>query len=211
MRSRSRRRNRWSVSMKSRWSCMPISAHPGPCIRDELFGATASTNAVARPTRFAEWSQGGAAFHQGDERPLLARVCRLPTGCGGALPGGRYHPSGDGQSEFAHPQGSGGAVRREGGRLAVGPVQGPLHAETRKLAEPGRNRNQLVLPAVPGTAKNPIAGRSAAGSQGMGPENESRSGPHRLALYPQTGTLEVRLQKEPDYAVTAGKLTMMKN
>jgi len=26
---------------------------------------------------------------------------------------------------------------------------------------------------VPGTAKNPIAGRSAAGSQGMGPENES--------------------------------------
>ena len=35
----------------------------------------------------------------------------------------------------------------------------------------------------------------------MGPENESRSGHHRLTLYPQTGTLEVRLQKEPDYAV----------
>jgi hypothetical protein len=71
------------------------------------------------------------------------------------------------------PQGSGGAVRSEGGRLAVGPVQGPLHAETRKLAEPGGNRNQLVLPAVPGTAKNPIAGRSAARSQGLEPENES--------------------------------------
>ncbi len=35
------------------------------------------------------------------------------------------------------------------------------------------NRNQPVRPAVPGTKKNPIAGRSAAGSQGLGPENES--------------------------------------
>src|ERR1035437_7781972 len=50
-----------------------------------------------------------------------------------------HHPSGHGQSEFAHPQGSGGAVRPEGGRLAVGPVHRPLHAETWKLAEPGGN------------------------------------------------------------------------
>ena len=28
--------------MKSRWSCMPISAPPGRCIRDKFCGATAS-------------------------------------------------------------------------------------------------------------------------------------------------------------------------
>ena len=83
----------------------------------------------------------------------------------------------------------------------MGPVPGTLHTEARKLAEPGGNRNQPVLPAVPGTAKNPITGRSAAGSQGLGSENESESGHPRLALYPQQGTLEVRLQKKPDYAV----------
>ena len=91
--------------------------------------------------------------------------------------------------------------QREGRRLAVGPVPGPLHAETRKLAEPGGNRNQLVQPTVSGTEKNPLARRPAARGQGLGPENESQSGPYQLALYPQTGTLEVRLQKKPDYAV----------
>jgi hypothetical protein len=83
----------------------------------------------------------------------------------------------------------------------VGPVHGALHAHTRKLAEPGGDRNQPVRPAVPGTAKNPLAGRSAAGSQGLGPENESQSGHHRLALYPQRGTLEVRLSKTHHYTV----------
>ena len=58
--------------------------------------------------------------------PFLARVCRLSAGDRGTLSGRRHHSSGHGQSEFAHPQGCGGAVRREGGRLAVGPVPGPL-------------------------------------------------------------------------------------
>ena len=73
---------------------------------------------------------------------------------------------------LAHPQGGGRAVRREGGRLAVGPVQGPLYAETRKLAQSGRDRNQPLLPAVPGSAKNPLARRPAAGSQSLDAENQ---------------------------------------
>ena len=44
--------------------------------------------------------------------------------------------------------------------------------KTRKLAQSGGDRNQPVLPAVSGAAKNPVAGRSAAGSQGLEPENE---------------------------------------
>ena len=67
----------------------------------------------------------------------------------------------------------------------------------------GPQREKIALRAwLKATALAVLGARAAAaGSQGMGPENESRSGHHRLALYPQTGTLDVRLQKEPDYAV----------
>ena len=87
-------------------------------------------------------------------------------------PGSQYHPFGDGQSELPHPPGRGGAVWPEGGRLAVGPVHRPLHAEPRQLAQSGRDRNQPLLTAVFGTAKNPVAGRSGARNQGLGAENE---------------------------------------
>ncbi len=51
---------------------------PGPCSRDEFFGETASTSAVVRPTRFAEWSpRRDDTLSPGDPGPLLARVCRL--------------------------------------------------------------------------------------------------------------------------------------
>src|ERR1700747_1440246 len=49
-------------------------------------------------------------------------------------------------------------------------VHRPLHAETRQLAQSGRDRNQPLLPAVFGTTKNPVAGRSAARNQGLGAE-----------------------------------------
>jgi hypothetical protein len=66
----------------------------------------------------------------------------------------------------------------------------------------GPQREKIALWAwLKTTALAVLGARAAAGSQGMGPENESRSGHHRLALYPQTGTLELGLQKEPDYAV----------
>ena len=63
-------------------------------------------------------------------------------------------------------------VWRESRRLAVGSVYGALHTHTRKLAQSGGDRNQPVRPPVSGTQKNPLAGPSAAGSQGLGPENE---------------------------------------
>ena len=46
--------------------------------------------------------------------------------------------------------------------LAMEPIHGPLHAETRQLAKSGRDRDQPVLSAVSGPTKNPLARRLAA-------------------------------------------------
>ncbi len=54
-----------------------------------------------------------------------------------ALPRGRYHPSGDGQSEFAHPQSGRRTLWRRGRRLAVESVHRALHSEARQLVQPG--------------------------------------------------------------------------
>ena len=61
---------------------------------------------------------------------------------------------------------------REGRKLAVGALHGALHAQTRKLAEPGRDRNQPVLPAVSGAAPDPLVRRPTAGSPRLEPEHE---------------------------------------
>ena len=65
--------------------------------------------------------------------------------------GGRYHPSGDGQSEFAHAQGGSPTFRCGGRRLAVESVHRALHPQARQLAEPGGDRDQSVLPAMLGS------------------------------------------------------------
>ncbi len=47
-------------------------------------------------------------------------------------------------------QGAGGPVRRKDRRPVVGAFHGALHTETRQLAEPGGDRDQPVLPSMPG-------------------------------------------------------------
>ena len=82
----------------------------------------------------------------------------------------------------SHTRKAGGAVRREGGRLAVGPVPGTLHTEARKLAESGGNRNQPVLPALPdGEESHRWAICSGKPRPGVG--ESIGSGDYRLALY----------------------------
>ena len=87
------------------------------------------------------------------------------------LSGRQHHSPGHGQSQFTPARLWWIGTARKAGSL--GSVHRPLHTQARKLAESGGDRNQPVRPAVPGTATNPIAGRSAAGSQGLGSENES--------------------------------------
>jgi hypothetical protein len=71
--------------------------------------------------------------------------------------------------EFASPQGVGGPVRREDWRLAMEAVYGALHAQTRKLARPGGDRDQPIQPPVPWPPQNPFSSRSTKGSQGLEP------------------------------------------
>ena len=143
---------------------------PRPLQPGRTLAETRNTNAVARPTRFRSGAQGGTASCPRDSRSFLTPVRRLYLGGCRTLSRSRHHPSGDGQSAFTPPQGRGGAVWRESRRLAVGPVHGALYTHTRKLAQSGGDRNQPVRPAVPGTQKNPLAGSSAAGGRGLGPE-----------------------------------------
>ena len=88
--------------------------------------------------------QSWTVLHQGDTHALFSRVLRLSVGDRGQLSRSRYHSFGDGQSLRAHPQGTGGPVRREGRRLVVGPIHSPLHAQTRTLAESGGDGGQPV-------------------------------------------------------------------
>ena len=46
------------------------------------------------------------------------------------------------------------ALWRKAGRLAVEPLHGPLHAQARQLAQPGRDRSEPAQPPVPGTTQN---------------------------------------------------------
>src|ERR1035437_6431663 len=195
MKGRYRKRNPWFAWMRSRSSCMPMCVRRGPCAQGDSCGATRSTSVAAPPTR------SPAALFQSASEPLLAGVRRLPAGDCGQLPGGRHHPSGHGQSEFAPPQGDRGALRRKDRRLSVGPVHCALPAQTRKLARPGGNRDQPVQPPVSGPTQNPFSPRPSKGSQGLEPQDEPRPRHHRLGVHTHKSTPEVRLQKTLHYAV----------
>jgi hypothetical protein len=53
--------------------------------------------------------------------------------------------------------------------------------QTRQLAESGGDRDQPVLPSVPGPTENPVARTTTAPSNCMEPENELRPCHHQLA------------------------------
>src|ERR1019366_6539516 len=146
-------------------------------------------------------AQGRAALYQTNSEPLLAAVRRLPGGDRSQLSGGRHHPSGDGQSELTQSQGAGGPVRRKDRRPVVGALYGALHSEARQLAEPGGDRDQSVLPSMPGPAENPVTRTTATTSESMEREDEPGPSHHQLEVYPHKGTAEVRLQKKQIHTV----------
>jgi hypothetical protein len=79
-----------------------------------------------------------------DEHPLLARVCRLSAGHCCPLPRGRFHPSGDGQSEFAHAHGGRPTFWCRGRRLTVESVHRALCPQARQLVEPSGDCDRLL-------------------------------------------------------------------
>ncbi len=75
----------------------------------------------------------------------------------------------------------------------LGAFHGPLHPETRQPVGLGGDRDQPVLPSMPGPAQTPHTRRPAAASKGLEPENEPRPCRHPRAVYTHKGTPEVRL------------------
>ena len=131
--------------------------------------------------------KAGRYFPKVTRPPLLARVCRLPTGGRDPLSGGGYYPFGGGQSEFAYAQGGGGTLWAEGWRLAVGSVYGALHPQARQLAESGRDRDQLVFEAMLGSTPDRRSGFPAERNSGLESSYESSSCSHPVAIYSQEG------------------------
>ena len=172
------------------------------CVRDKFCGATASTNGAARPTHFAAWSPRRDGLSARDCGPFLARVRRLFAGdCGTIIPAAdNIHLVMDNLSS-AHPQGRGGAVRRKAGgwlwdRFRVHYT--PKHGSWLNQAE-----IEISLFARQCLARRriPSLGDLRRETRAWGRRMNRNRVTIELALYPQKGTLEVRLQKKPDYAV----------
>jgi hypothetical protein len=78
--SRCRKGSPWSVWMRSRWCCTPMSARRGRCGRDKL-PARLRVRAARHGQRLLRRpAQGRAALYQTNFQPLLAAVRRLPGG-----------------------------------------------------------------------------------------------------------------------------------
>src|SRR5260370_38458746 len=130
-------------------------------------------------------AQSGTILSQGDRQPFLPRVRRLAAGVCRPLTGGGHDPFSVGQSEFGYAQGGGGTVWRESRRLVVESVYRTLHPQARQLAEPSRNRDQPVFPAMPGPTPHRRPRLSAARNSGLGRSHESPSSSDSMVLYSQ--------------------------
>jgi hypothetical protein len=84
--------------------------------------------------------------------------------------------------------------QQEGGYL-WDPPHGSLHSDARKLAEPGRDRDQFVRPTMPGTPKNPKFGRPGTGVASLEPPDQPEPCQNQLAVHPQERACQVPLQE----------------
>ena len=119
----------------------------------------------------------------------------------GQLSSGAHDSLGCGQSEHSLPEALGEALRRTARDPVVETVHVALHAETRQLAQPGRDRNQPLLAPMPGRASHPGPAHPPRGSQSLDPPYQPRPGPYQLAVHPSGRPLGVPLSNEPVYAV----------
>ena len=192
--SRSRRRSRWSASMKSRWCCTRISALRCPHGREGWRGGTTSTSAVARPTSFAAWSRRrGGIFSS--PRPTARRrefadylveiVARYPEARTIHLVMDNLNTHG--RKSLTR------TLRGEAGRITVGAFHRSLHAQARQLAQSSRDRSEPAQPLVPGTTQNSGPGRTAQRSSRLWPASKPQPHHHRMEFHSQKGSAETPL------------------
>jgi hypothetical protein len=74
-----------------------------------------------------------------------------------------------------------------------GPLHDSFHPEARQLAEPGGDRDQSVLPPVPGAAPDRRLAQAGPRSPGMEPARKSQPGENQLEIRPQKGQKKVSL------------------
>src|SRR5580693_2147376 len=78
----------------------------------------------------------------------------------------------------------------------MGPIHGSLHAQARKLAQSGGNRNRPPLAAMPRQEKNSRPSHPAAGSSRLESSLQPRPHQNQLEVHPQSRAAQVRIQKE---------------
>ena len=192
--SRCRKGNPWSAWMRSLWCCTPMSGPPRPMRPGQ----------IAR--RDSEYERRGTANVFCGVQPKAGRHFTKPTSNRSSSQfadylveivasypeAGTIHLVMDNLSSHKS-EGAGGPVRRKNRRPVVGAFHGALHPETRQLAEPGGDRDQPVLPSMPGPAEIPIPRSTPVRSKGMELENEPRPSHHQLAVHAQEGSQEVRI------------------
>jgi hypothetical protein len=87
----------------------------------------------------------------------------------------------------------GQTVRQVAKNVALTPktIYGALHPQARKLVEPGRNRDQLVLAAVPGPPPDRRSSVSADRNSGLEPSYEPPFYPDSMELYPHQSSEDI--------------------
>ena len=143
-------------------------------------------------------TQGGAAFYQGDQRPLVAEFAYYLLEVAGLSPEAEtIHLVMDSLSSHSGKA----AVERFGTEagdwLGIGsPCTTP---EARQLVEPGGYRDQYLLPAMLGPTPDWDSTFIAEGNAGVEPPHESRPSHDPVELYSHAGSQEIWLQ---NHAVT---------
>src|ERR1039458_1700855 len=131
-------------------------------------------------------------------------LTEVGSGCrhlGDGIPRSEGDPLGNGQPQHPSPEGAGGCLRHRNGRRSLGSLHRPLHTHSRKLAQPGGDRNRHLREAMLGQAANPRSEESAPRGESLEPANESRSYQDQLEVRPQSSPPQIRLQKQTFHTV----------
>jgi tetratricopeptide (TPR) repeat protein len=116
------------------------------------------------------------------------RYPQNPRGNRRALSRCRHHSPGSRQLKHPHAQSVGGSLWRSGEWVVMGTFHRSLHAQARKLAESGRDRDQSLPPPMPGNTPNWEHRCTPPPDQSMEPPRQSRQNQNPMEVYPKTSS-----------------------
>ena len=101
-----------------------------------------------------------------------------------------------GQSQHPLPQIADRLLRRTRRQLCMESSSDSLHTQAWQLAEPSRNRTESAIAPMPGKSPPSRPGDSPKGSPRLECSRQSRQDPHPMGVYPQSRSIQVRLQTD---------------